>query len=148
MKAYYSNAPQPPPKDCTDDQMAEYQKQKAAYEKEAGPPPEPDPISPPIVPGAGLPAARISDITAHGGEIVLGDFTVLIQELPAARITDMHTCPMVTVVVPHVGGPIIPPTSLTVVIGELPAARMTDRAVCAAGPPDIIAMGCFTVLIG
>ena len=24
---------------------------------------------------------------------------------PAARITDMHTCPMVTVLVPHVGGP-------------------------------------------
>ena len=29
--------------------------------------------------------------------------------MPAARITDMHVCPMVTVLVPHVGGPILPP---------------------------------------
>jgi hypothetical protein len=28
---------------------------------------------------------------------------------PAARVTDMHVCPMVTGIVPHVGGPILPP---------------------------------------
>ena len=44
----------------------------------------------------GLPAARITDTTAHGGLITLGCFTVLIGSLPAARITDMHTCPMFT----------------------------------------------------
>ena len=53
---------------------------------------------------------------------------------PAARITDMHTCPMVTGVVPHVGGPILPPGCLTVLIGFLPAARIGDMATC-AGPP-------------
>ena len=66
---------------------------------------------------------------------------------PAARITDMHTCPMVTGIVPHVGGPILPPGCPTVLIGMLPAARATDMATC-VGPPDMIAMGSPTVLIG
>jgi uncharacterized Zn-binding protein involved in type VI secretion len=64
---------------------------------------------------------------------------------PAARITDMHTCPMVTVLVPHVGGPIIPPCAVTVLIGGLPAARIGDMAIC-VGPPDVIALASFTVL--
>ncbi len=67
--------------------------------------------------------------------------------LPAARVTDMHVCPMVTAVVPHVGGPILPPGCPTVLIGKLPAARMTDMAVC-VGPPDVIVKGSATVLIG
>jgi uncharacterized Zn-binding protein involved in type VI secretion len=66
---------------------------------------------------------------------------------PAARITDMHTCPMVTGIVPHVGGPILPPGEPTVLIGMLPAARATDMATC-VGPPDTILMGSPTVLIG
>jgi uncharacterized Zn-binding protein involved in type VI secretion len=66
---------------------------------------------------------------------------------PAARVSDMHTCPMVTGIVPHVGGPILPPGEPTVLIGMLPAARATDMATC-VGPPDIIAMGSPTVLIG
>ena len=65
--------------------------------------------------------------------------------MPAARITDMHVCPMVTVLVPHVGGPILPPGAVTVLIGGLPAARVGDMAVC-VGPPDVIALGSFTVL--
>lgn len=66
---------------------------------------------------------------------------------PAARLTDMHVCPMVTGIVPHVGGPILPPCELTVLIGGLPAARVTDMALC-VGPPDVIAIGSSTVLIG
>jgi uncharacterized Zn-binding protein involved in type VI secretion len=66
---------------------------------------------------------------------------------PAARVGDMHTCPMVTVLVPHVGGPILPPGCPTVLIGGQPAARVGDMAVC-VGPPDVIALGSFTVLIG
>jgi len=66
---------------------------------------------------------------------------------PAARITDMHVCPMVTVLVPHVGGPILPPGCPTVLIGGLPAARVGDMCVC-AGPPDVIVLGSFTVLFG
>lgn len=66
---------------------------------------------------------------------------------PAARLTDMHTCPMVTGVVPHVGGPIIPACMPTVLINMLPAARVTDMLTC-VGPPDVIAMGSPTVLIG
>ncbi len=65
---------------------------------------------------------------------------------PAARVSDMHVCPMVTGVVPHVGGPILPPGGVTVLIGGLPAARVSDMATC-VGPPDVIAMGSFTTLI-
>ena len=66
---------------------------------------------------------------------------------PAARLTDMHVCPMVTGVVPHVGGPIVAPGDPTVLIEFLPAARMTDMLTC-VGPPDMILMGSPTVLIG
>lgn len=66
---------------------------------------------------------------------------------PAARVADMHVCPMFTGPVPHVGGPILPPGCPTVLIGFMPAARMGDMCVC-AGPPDSIIMGSMTVLIG
>ncbi|WP_372756881.1 PAAR domain-containing protein [Mariniflexile sp.] len=66
---------------------------------------------------------------------------------PAARITDMHVCPMVTAGVPHVGGPILPAGEPTVIIGNLPAARVGDMATC-VGPPDTIIMGSSTVMIG
>jgi len=66
--------------------------------------------------------------------------------MPAARITDMHVCPMLTVLVPHVGGPILPPGGVTVLIGGLPAACMGDMLVC-VGPPDSIVKGSATVLI-
>jgi uncharacterized Zn-binding protein involved in type VI secretion len=95
------------------------------------------------------PAARMGDPTAHGGTIVAGFPTVLIGGQPAARMTDMHICPMVTPgtpPVPHVGGPVTL-GSATVLIGNLPAARMCDMATC-VGPPDTIASGCMTVLIG
>ncbi len=67
--------------------------------------------------------------------------------MPAARLTDMHICPMVTGIVPHVGGPIVGPCEPTVLIGSLPAARVTDMLIC-VGPPDMIVMGSETVLIG
>jgi uncharacterized Zn-binding protein involved in type VI secretion len=66
---------------------------------------------------------------------------------PAARITDMHTCPMFTGPVPHVGGPIVGPCVPTVMIGGLPAAVVGDLLVC-VGPPDSIVKGSATVLIG
>jgi uncharacterized Zn-binding protein involved in type VI secretion len=65
---------------------------------------------------------------------------------PAARLTDNHVCPMVTGIVPHVGGPIIGPGAPTVLIGNMPAAVMGDMCTC-VGPPDTIAKGSGTVLI-
>ena len=68
---------------------------------------------------------------------------------PAARLTDMHACPMQTPglpPIPHVGGPINGPCAPTVLIGGLPAARISDMAVC-VGPPDTIVKGSATVLI-
>ena len=66
---------------------------------------------------------------------------------PAARIGDNHVCPMVTGVVPHVGGPVVGPAVPTVLIGGLPAAVMGDMLTC-VGPPDTIVKGSATVLIG
>jgi uncharacterized Zn-binding protein involved in type VI secretion len=65
--------------------------------------------------------------------------------MPASRLTDMHVCPMVTGVVPHVGGPISSPGAPTVLIGKLPSARVSDMCVC-VGPPDVIVKGSATVL--
>ncbi|WP_310620638.1 PAAR domain-containing protein [Flexibacterium corallicola] len=67
--------------------------------------------------------------------------------LPASRITDMHVCPMVTGIVPHVGGPILPPGQPMVLIGSLPAATATSTATC-VGPPDVIVKGSTSCLIG
>ncbi|MEX8518888.1 MAG: PAAR domain-containing protein [Leptothrix sp. (in: b-proteobacteria)] len=69
---------------------------------------------------------------------------------PAARLTDMHVCPMVTPglpPIPHVGGPVVGPGIPNVLIGSLPAAVLGDNAVC-VGPPDVIVKGSATVMIG
>jgi uncharacterized Zn-binding protein involved in type VI secretion len=66
---------------------------------------------------------------------------------PAARVGDQHVCPMITVLVPHVGGPILPAGAPNVLIGGMPAARVTDMCFC-VGPPDVIVKGSATVLIG
>jgi len=97
------------------------------------------------------PAARVGDSTAHGGVIPPpGCPTVLIGGMPAARVTDMQICPMVTPApapVPHASGPIAGPGVPTVLIGGMPAATIGDMTVC-VGPPGTIIVGCPTVLIG
>ena len=94
----------------------------------------------------GMPAATITSLTAHGGTVVVGFPTVIINFMPASRIGDMHVCPMVTGVVPHVGGPFIL-GSMTVLTGFMPQSRVTDQLVC-VGPPDVCVMGAMTVLVG
>jgi uncharacterized Zn-binding protein involved in type VI secretion len=66
---------------------------------------------------------------------------------PAARLLDFHVCPMVTGVVPHVGGPVTGPGVPTVMIAGMPAAVVGDMAAC-CGPPDTIMAGSATVMIG
>lgn len=95
------------------------------------------------------PAARLGDLTGHGTPLGPGPGspTVLIGGMPAWRaVSDFHVCPLVTGIVPHVGG-VVAVGSLTVLIEGLPAARLGDIVVEAA-PPNTIAMGCPTVLIG
>ncbi len=65
----------------------------------------------------------------------------------AARVTDMHVCPMFDGPKPHVGGPVLPPGAPTVLIANLPAANVGTPCTC-AGPPDSIVMGSMTVHIG
>lgn len=92
------------------------------------------------------PAARMGDLTSHGGVITGGLPIVIIEGQPAARVTDLHTCPMVDGLKPHVGGPIVK-GSMTVFIGGLPAARVGDLAAC-VGPTDTIVKGALKVIIG
>lgn len=68
---------------------------------------------------------------------------------PAARIGDMHVCPMVTPglpPIPHVGGPIVSPGGPTVIIGGMPSATLGSQCVC-VGPPDVVILGSTKVLI-
>lgn len=65
----------------------------------------------------------------------------------AARVSDMHVCPMFNGPSPHVGGSVMPPGNPTVLIGGLPAAALGDMCIC-AGPPDVIISGSSSVLIG
>ena len=67
---------------------------------------------------------------------------------PAARVGDMHTCPMSDGPKPHVGGPIIGPGVPTVLIGNMPAAVVGDMCTCVSPAPDTILMGSTSVLIG
>jgi len=94
-------------------------------------------------------AARVGDMTSHGTPLAPGpgSVNVLIGNMPAWRATsDMHICPLLTALVPHVGG-VVAMGSLTVLINNLPAARQGDMIV-ESGPPNSIVMGCPTVLIG
>ncbi len=95
------------------------------------------------------PAARVGDMTSHGTPLGPGpgSANVLIGGMPAWRATvDFHACPLVTGTVPHAGG-VVAMGSTTVFINGLPAARQGDMIV-ESGPPNTIAMGCPTVLIG
>jgi uncharacterized Zn-binding protein involved in type VI secretion len=93
------------------------------------------------------PAARVTDPTAHGPPLTgVGSPTVFVGGLPAWRLTDFHTCPLVTGLVPHVGG-VVAMGSSTVLIEGVPAARQGDTVV-ESGPPNTIVGGCPTVQIG
>lgn len=97
----------------------------------------------------GQPAARITDTTSHGTPLSPGpgSSTVLIGGMPAWRAgIDFHACPLFTGLVPHVGG-VVAVGSTTVLINGMPAARQGDQIV-EAGPPNAIALGAPTVLIG
>lgn len=96
-----------------------------------------------------LPAARLGDMTAHGTPLGPGpgSANVLIEGRPAWRVgMDTHACPLVSGIVPHVGG-VSPMGSTTVFINNMPAVRMTDTIVEATAPNTIVA-GASTVLIG
>lgn len=95
------------------------------------------------------PAARVGDSTSHGTPLTgTGSSTVLIGGLPAWRTgVDFHTCPLVSPgPVPHVGG-VVSVGSTSVLIESMPAARQGDQVV-ENGPPNTIAMGCSTVILG
>lgn len=94
------------------------------------------------------PAARVTDITSHGTPLSPGTGSpdVLIEGLPAWRVTDFHSCPLSTGPVPHVGGSVTM-GSTSVLVNGIPAARMGDTIV-ESGPPNTIVTGSQSVLIG
>jgi uncharacterized Zn-binding protein involved in type VI secretion len=148
---YYKNFKPPKTKPdgtpTTDKQKEAYKKK---FEKLHGQPPEPPTIPGPPAPGAGMPAARLGDLTAHGGTI--GPVTtgvvagVNIAGIPAACMGDPHVCPMWTALKPHVGG-VITKGSMSVMIAGKPAARISDLTTCTP-EPGAIALGEMSVLIG
>ena len=93
-------------------------------------------------------AARVFDQTAHGTPLSgSGSSDVLIGGKPAWRaMADVHPCPLVTGVVPHVSGTVVAGSS-TVLINGLPATRQGDTIV-ESGPPNTIVSGCPSVIIG
>jgi len=94
-------------------------------------------------------AARLGDLTSHGGIIVSGCATVLIEGQPAARIGDYHLCPMCnpgTPPPPHLGGP-IQQGCINVLIGGSAAATVGDACSC-MGSSDKIVQGSMSVIIG
>jgi uncharacterized Zn-binding protein involved in type VI secretion len=94
-------------------------------------------------------AARMGDMTAHGTPLAPGPGSpnVLIGGRPAWLATSsMHACPLVSGLVPHVGG-VVPMGSPTVFINGMSAARQGDMIVEATAP-NTIAVGCPTVMIG
>jgi uncharacterized Zn-binding protein involved in type VI secretion len=106
-------------------------------------------VAVPVCAHAQAAAARVGDVTSHGGVIVgPGVPTVLIESRPAAVMGDQTTCPLVDPItmVPHVGGPITT-GSTTVFIGGKPAARMGDSNTEVGASATIVA-GAMTVLIG
>ena len=99
-------------------------------------------------------AARVGDMTSHGTPLtplvpgVMGSLNVLIGGQPAWRaVTDVHVCPQVNVLVPHVGGA-APKGSTTVLINNFPAARQGDVITEGGGGPNSIAMGLLNVQMG
>ena len=95
------------------------------------------------------PAARMGDTTSHGTPLAPGPGcpTVLIGGMPAWRAgADFHACPLFTGPAPHVGG-MVAVGSATVLIGGMPAARVGDM-ITESGPPNSIALGEMTVMIG
>jgi len=97
----------------------------------------------------GAPAARMGDLTSHGTPLAPGpgSVNVLIGGIPAWRVgMDFHVCPLVTALVPHIGG-MVAMGSTTVLINGVPAVRAGDMVI-EAGPPNTIVAGEPTVLIG
>jgi len=95
------------------------------------------------------PAARIGDMTAHGTPLGPGPGSpnVFIGGMPAWRVgVDVHNCPLVSGLVPHVGG-VVQMGSTTVFINGFPATRQGD-VIVENGPPNTITTGCATVIIG
>lgn len=152
---YYEGHPSPPEEPVSAEAQAEYDAQMAAWEDrfgEGGPPdpPAPPAIPGPPVPGAGMPAARLGDLTAHGGTIgpvVTGIAAgVVANFMPVACMGDPHLCPMFDGPKPHVGG-VIAKGSMSVFVGGMPAARVSDITEC-KGPPGAVALGDVSVVIG
>ena len=98
----------------------------------------------------GKPAARLGDLTSHGGTIVTGSANVFFNGMPAANGLSMHVCPMVTPgtpPIPHIGMLAIPMGALTVLINKVPAIVLGDMFLC-VGPPATVILGSPNILIG
>lgn len=93
-----------------------------------------------------MPAAYLSSLTMHGGQVSTGYPRVLIGGKPASRVSDFQICPMATAVFPHFGGTVAA-GSVNVWTGKLPQARLLDMCIC-PGPPNSVIFGHMFTLVG
>ncbi len=73
------------------------------------------------------PQARLGDISSHGGTVVTGSVTTLVNGRPVARMCDLHVCPL-----PGHGVTPIVSGSFDMTTDGRPNARMGDMAGCGA----------------
>ena len=73
------------------------------------------------------PQARLGDTSSHGGTVITGSVTTIVNGRPMARMGDMHVCP-----IPGHGVTPIVSGSLDTATDGKPNARMGDMAGCGA----------------
>jgi len=73
------------------------------------------------------PQARLGDMTSHGGTIITGSLTTMVNGRPVARMGDMHVCP-----IPYHGVTPIVTGSLRTSTDDRPNARIGDVTGCGA----------------
>jgi hypothetical protein len=91
----------------------------------------------------GAPAAKLAEETTKATAAGTMGSTIT----SAAGGADIHACATPLPLPPHGPGVVIDACA-TVLINNLPAARLGDTILEAVGPPNKIAMGCPTVMIG
>jgi uncharacterized Zn-binding protein involved in type VI secretion len=89
----------------------------------------------------GAPAAYTAEQTLKASSLAS------MSSMISSSGTDIHACTTPSPVPPHGPGVVTTP-STTVMIAGMPAARQGDTITEAIGPPNTIAMGCMTVIIG
>lgn len=98
------------------------------------------------VAAAGTPAAGAAKLNEEKVKLE-ESIAMAAMIMSAAAMTDIHIC-ATPLPIPLHGPGVVTSPSKTVIVVNMPAARQGDEITEAIGPPNKIAMGCPTVIIG